>query len=55
MDPGERAAALDLLVQASENALRRAPDDPFINLFLVSTLAERRATSGAASSEDNWF
>ena len=51
----DRAEALDLLVQASENALRRAPDDPFINLFLVSTLAEQRASARATRGQDNWF
>ncbi len=55
-DSGERAAALDMLVQAGQNALQRAPDDPFINLFLVSTLAEQRATSRRTiSPRDNWF
>ncbi len=55
-DSRERQAALDLLLQAGQNALQRAPDDPFINLMFVSTLAEQRATSRrATSSRDNWF
>ena len=55
-DPRERAAALDMLVQAGQSALRRAPDDPFINLFLVNTLAEQRATvQRTRRSQDNWF
>jgi len=53
-DPA-RSQALDLLVQASQSALRQAPDDPFINLFLVNTLAERSAMQRASRSEDNWF
>lgn len=54
-DLSERSEALDMLVQASQNALRRAPDDPFINMYLVNTLAERSRVQRAARSGDNWF
>ena len=54
-DPMERAAALDLLVRASQNALRQAPDDPFVNWFLMNTLAEQRATARQPRGQDNWF
>ena len=54
-NPRERSAALDLLVRASQSALRQAPDDPFINLFLVNTLAEQRATTRRTRGQDNWF
>jgi hypothetical protein len=50
-----RAQALDMLVQASQSALRAAPHDPFINGILVNALAEQQAVTRAASDDDNWF
>ncbi len=49
-----RTEALDMLVQASQSALRQAPDDPFINVFLLNTLAARRGVARQAT-QDNWF
>lgn len=54
-DPVRREHALELLVQAGQSAVRAAPDDPYINSFLVNLLAERRASSRSARSGDNWF
>lgn len=54
-DPVRRVRALDLLVQAGQNAVRAAPDDPYINSFLVSLLTERNASTRSASTRDNWF
>ncbi len=54
-DPLRRAQALDLLIQAGQNAVRAAPDDPYINSFLVNVLTERQASSRTARSGDNWF
>jgi hypothetical protein len=51
----DRAQALDLLVQASQSALRAAPHDPFINGILVNALAERQAVTRDSSDDDNWF
>ena len=50
-----RGQALDLLVQAGQNALRQVPDDPFINVFLLNTLAARRGVTQNAATTDNWF
>lgn len=54
-DPIRREQALELLVQAGQSAVRAAPDDPYINSFLVNLLAERRASSRRAQTGDNWF
>ena len=54
-DPIRREQALELLVQAGQSAVRAAPDDPYINSFLVNVLAERRASSRRARAGDNWF
>jgi len=50
-----RTQALDLLVSAGQSALRQAPDDPFINVFLLNTLAARRDVARNTATEDNWF
>lgn len=55
MNEQSRTQALDLLVQAGQSALRQAPDDPFINVFLLNTLAARRDQNRNAATEDNWF
>lgn len=57
LDPNRRAEALGLLVEASRNALRSAPYDPFINGMLVNTLAEQQAVVQQANRkrDDNWF
>ncbi|MEZ4417499.1 MAG: hypothetical protein R3E10_17225 [Gemmatimonadota bacterium] len=57
LDPSRRAEALDLLVQASRNALRTAPYDPFINGILVNALAEQQAVvrQTGRGTDDNWF
>ena len=38
-----RLAAIDALVAMSQAAVQEAPDDPFLNGFLVSAVAEREA------------
>jgi len=57
VDPRRKAEALELLVQASRNALRSAPYDPFINGMLVNALAEQEAIVRQVdrSRDDNWF
>ena len=54
-DPARRAQALELLVQAGQNAVRAAPDDPYINSFLLNVLTERSASVRNANSGGNWF
>ena len=53
-DPG-RFAAIDALVAASQAAVQQAPDDPFLNGFLVSAVAERQATLRRISSSGSWY
>lgn len=55
MNDQSRSQALDLLVQAGESALRQAPDDPFINVFHLNTLAAREGAARNAATKDNWF
>ncbi len=57
VDPRQKAEALEMLVQASRNALRSAPYDPFINGMLVNTLAEQEAIVRQVDRkrDDNWF
>lgn len=56
-DPLSRAAALEGLLAASQEALRLAPADPVFNGFLVNVLAERQEVFRqiSASGDDNWF
>ena len=56
-DPVDRFAALEVLLSASQAAVRQAPADPFLNGVLMSTMAEREATLRQISSSDgdNWF
>ena len=46
MDP-RHFAAREMLVAASQAAVQEAPDDPFLNGFLVSAVAEREAALNA--------
>jgi hypothetical protein len=50
-DQHRRYAALEYLVAASQAAVRQAPADPFLNGFLVSTMAEREATRNRISGD----
>ena len=55
-DPRSRYAALEVLLAASQAAVRQAPADPFLNGLLASTLAEREATLRRISNRSgNWF
>ncbi len=55
-DPRSRYAALEVLLAASQAAVRQAPADPFLNGLLASTLAEREATLRRISTRSgNWF
>jgi hypothetical protein len=55
-DPRSRYAALEVLLAASQAAVRQAPADPFLNGLLASTLAEREATARRISNRSgNWF
>lgn len=56
IDPVNRFAALEHLVQVSQAAVRQAPGDPFLNGFLASAMAERDAAFRLVSSgRDDWF
>ena len=46
MDP-RRLAVLDAMLAMGQAALQEAPDDPFLNGFLVSAVAEREAALNA--------
>lgn len=54
-----RLAALEYLVAAGQAAVEQAPTDPFLNGFLASAMAERRATYESArasnASADDWY
>jgi hypothetical protein len=55
-DPRSRYAALEVLLAASQAAVRQAPADPFLNGLLASTMAERDATLRRISNRSgNWF
>lgn len=55
-DPVSRLAALETLVQASQAAVIRNPEDPFLNGFLTSALGQRDAMARMVNvSNDNWF
>jgi len=55
-DPRSRYAALEVLLAASQAAVRQAPADPFLNGLLASTMAERDATLRRISTRSgNWF
>jgi hypothetical protein len=55
-DPRSRYAALEVLLAASQAAVRQAPADPFLNGLLASTMAERDATLRRISNRTgNWF
>lgn len=53
-DPG-RFAAIDALVAASQAAVQQSPDDPWLNGFLVSAVAERQASLRRISSGGTWY
>lgn len=53
MDP-RRLAAIDGLVAMSQAAVQEAPDDPFLNGFLVSAMAEREAALNTLFASDRY-
>ena len=55
VDPRSRFAALEILEWASQAAVRRAPEDPWLNGLYASVLGEREATARQVSRRDNWF
>jgi hypothetical protein len=54
MDP-RRFAVMDALVAMSQAAVQQAPDDPFLNGFLVSAVAEREAALNTFFASDDRY
>ena len=50
-----RLAAIDALVAMSQAAVQEAPDDPFLNGFLVSAVAEREAAMNTLFASDDRY